>query len=136
MGKLQFTAEQVENLNLWKNSLSSEKARNWATEEDKAEIETSKILNDKGFIEGQDLTPDILDALFSHMKWFSANRNLSNLLYRNNTLEEFNRALRNLIHGKGAFPERVNGFFKLKGIGIQTLSQFLVAADTRKFPFV
>jgi len=136
MGRFQFTAEQVENLKSWKNSLSSEKARNWATEEDKAEIETSKILNDKGFIEGQDLTPDELDGLFSYMRWFSANRNLSNLLYRNNTLEEFNRALRNLNHGKGSFPERVDGFFILKGIGIQTLSQFLVAADTRKFPFV
>jgi hypothetical protein len=136
MGRFQFTAEQVENLKLWKNSLSSEKARNWATEEDKAEIETSKVLNDKRFIEGQDLTPDKLDELFSNMKWFSANRNLSNLLYRNNTLEEFNRALRNLIHGTEPFPKRVNDFFKLRGIGIQTLSQFLVAANTRKDPFV
>jgi CRISPR/Cas system-associated exonuclease Cas4 (RecB family) len=136
MAKFQFTAEQVENLKLWSNSLSSEKASSWAAEEDKAEIETSKILNDKAFIEGKDLAPDKLDELFVHMKWFSANRNLSNLLYRNNTLEQFNMALRNLIHGKGALPERVNDFFKLKGIGIQTLSQFLVAADTRKFPFV
>jgi CRISPR/Cas system-associated exonuclease Cas4 (RecB family) len=136
MAKFQFTAEQVENLKLWSNSLSSEKASSWAAEEDKAEIETSKILNDKAFIEGKDLAPDKLDELFVHMKWLSANRNLSNLLYRNNTLEQFNMALRNLIHGKGALPERVNDFFKLKGIGIQTLSQFLVAADTRKFPFV
>lgn len=136
MARFQFTAEQVEDLKSWKNSLSSEKAKNWATEEDKAEIETSKILNDEKFIEGQDLTPDKLDELFSQMKYFSANRNLSNLLYRNNTLEEFNRALRNLIHGKEPFPKRVNDFFKLKGIGIQTLSQFLVAADTRKHPFV
>ncbi len=136
MGKFQFTPEQVEDLKSWKNSLTSEKARNWATEEDKAEIETSKILNDKAFIQGQDFTAEKLDELFSDMKWFSANRNLTNLLYRKNTLEEFNRALRNLIHGTEPFPKRVNGFFKLKGIGVQTLSQFLVAADTRKYAFV
>jgi len=136
MGKFQFTPEQVENLKLWKNSLSTEEARNWFLEEEKAEIQTSKILNDKNFIQGEDLSPEKLDELFSHMKWFSANRNLSNLLYRNNGLGEFNNKLRNLIHGSDEFPQRVNDFFKLKGIGIQTLSQFLVAADTKKYPFI
>jgi len=136
MTKFQFTAEQLENLKSWKNNLSSEKARNWATEEEKAEIATSGILNEKKFIEGDDLSPEKLDELFGDMKWFSANRNLSNLLYRNNELGEFNRALRNLIHGIEPFPLRVDNFFKLKGIGIQTLSQFLVAADTRRYAMV
>lgn len=136
MAKFQFTPEQIENLKSWKLNLSTEKAKDWFTEEEKAEIQTSKILDDKNFIQGENLTPEELDELFSYMRWFSANRNLSNLLYRNNGLDEFNKKLRNLIHGTNSFPERVNDFFKLKGIGIQTLSQFLVAADTKKYPFV
>lgn len=136
MAKFQFTSEQIENLKSWKNSLSTEKAKSWYSEEEKAEIQTAKVLNDEKFIQGEKLTPEKLDALFSNMKWFSANRNLSNLLYRNNGPDEFNTKLRELIHGKEPFPNRVNNFFKLKGIGIQTLSQFLVAADTRKYPFI
>ena len=41
-----------------------------------------------------------------------------------------------LIHGTQPFPERVDSFFKLQSIGIQTMSQFLVAADTRQGPVV
>jgi hypothetical protein len=136
MAKFEFTPEQIENLKLWKNSLSTEKAKNWAVEEDKAEQQTYKILNDEKFINGEDLTPEKLDELFSLMRNFSANRNLSNLLYRNNELGEFNKQLRSLIHSTAPFSERVDNFFKMKGIGIQTLSQFLVAADTTKYPFV
>lgn len=133
--KFQFTAEQIENLKNFKLNLSSEKAKAWFSEEEKAELQTSAILNNEKFIQGENLTADKLDEVFSLMRWFSANRNLSNLLYRAN-IEEFNNKLRNLLHGTDTFPERVNDFFKLKGIGIQTLSQFLIASDTRKYPFV
>lgn len=133
--KFQFTSEQIENLKTFKLNLSTEKAKAWYEEEEKAELQTSSILNNEKFIHGENLPSDKLDELFSLMRWFSANRNLSNLLYRSN-IDEFNSKLRNLIHGSGAFPERVNDFFKLKSIGIQTLSQFLVASDTRKYPFV
>lgn len=133
--KFQFTAEQIENLKNFKLSLSTEKAKAWFSEEEKAELQTSAILNNEKFIQGENLTADKLDEVFSLMRWFSANRNLSNLLYRTN-MEEFNKKLRNLLHGTDTFPERVNDFFKLKGIGIQTLSQFLIASDTKKHPFV
>jgi len=136
MSKFKFTEEQKSNLQRGKLSLNTEKALNWAAEEDKAEIATSAILNDESFKNGENLTPEKLDELFRSMKWFSANRNLSNLLYRTNGLETFNNQLRNLIHGTQAFPLRVDGFFRMQLIGIQTMSQFLVASDTRKYPFV
>jgi hypothetical protein len=44
--------------------------------------------------------------------------------------------LRELIHSKAPFYERVNNFFKLKSIGIQTLSQFLLASNDKEYPFV
>jgi len=135
MPRFQFTAEQIENLKNFKLNLSTEKAKAWFAEEEKAEGQTAAILNSEKFIHGENLNAATLDELFSVMRWFSANRNLSNLLYRSN-IEEFNSKLRNLIHGSEQFPLRVNEFFKLKGIGIQTLSQFLVASDTRKYPFV
>lgn len=136
MAEFKFTPEQSENLKSWKNSLSSEEAKNWYAEEEKAEIQTRAILNSEEFKQGKDLTPEKLDELFSYMKHFSANRNLTNLLYKNNTIGEFNKELRNLIHGTDSFSNRVNNFFKLKSIGVQTLSQFLVSADPSKYAFV
>jgi hypothetical protein len=70
------------------------------------------------------------------MRFFSANRNLSNLLYRTNGIEIFNKQLRSLIHGTSSFPQRVNEFFKMQLIGVQTMSQFLIAANTKDCPFV
>ena len=136
MIKFQFTPDQVENLKSWRNSLNTQEARDWAARESEAEAHTSKVLDSPDFKDGRDLTPDELDDLFGWMKWYSANRNLSNLLYKKNDIGEFNAKLRNLIHGAAPFPERVNDFFKLSLIGLQTCSQFLVASDTRKHPFV
>lgn len=136
MAEFKFTSDQIDNLKTWKNCLFTERARNWYAEEEKAELLTRAILNSEEFKLGQDLASEKLDELFSYIKRFSANRNLTNLLYRNNTIEEFNKQLRNLIHGADTFPIRVNDFFKLKGIGIQTLSQFLVSADPSKYAFV
>jgi hypothetical protein len=136
MNTFQFTEEQISNLNTWKRSLASERAQDWAAREDQAEVVTSAILNDEKFKNGEDLGPDKLDELFRNMKLFSANRNLSNLLYRTNGIETFNGQLRALIHGTAPLPERIDSFFKLQLIGIQTMSQFLIAANTREHPFV
>ncbi len=136
MSKFQFTKEQIDSLKTWKTSLNSEKARSWAEKEEKAEMVTTAILNDDKFKNGEDLSAETLDELFRNMKLFSANRNLSNLLYRTNGLENFNKQLRSLVHGTLPFAQRVNEFFKMQLIGVQTLSQFLVAANTRENPFV
>lgn len=63
-------------------------------------------------------------------------RALSRLLYVDNGIEEFNKRLKDLYLGLAPFPQRVNDFFKLKGIGTQTLSQFLVALDPTKYPLI
>jgi hypothetical protein len=136
MSKFQFTEEQINTLDAAKAILNTPKALSWAAEEEKAEALTAAILNDEQFKAGQNLSPDTLDELFRHMRWFSRNRNLSNLLYRKNGLPEFNAKLRSLIHGSEPFPQRVNDFFKMQLIGIQTMSQLLVASNTREYPFV
>jgi hypothetical protein len=136
MNKFQFTEEQVDSLKGWKAGLTSEKARAWAEEEGKAEVVTTGILNNEKFKSGEDLGSEKLDELFRNMKFFSANRNLSNLLYRRNGIDTFNNRLRTLIHGTAPLSERVNNFFKMQLIGVQTLSQFLVAANAREYPFV
>jgi hypothetical protein len=136
MDKFKFTSDQIENLETWKKCLTTERAMNWEKEEEEAEVRTKAILCDEKFIQGEDLSPEKLDELFSCMKKFCGNRNLSNLLYRDNDLTEFNRKLRNLIHDSAPFPNRVNDFFELKKIGSQTLSQFLTAANTREYPLI
>jgi hypothetical protein len=132
MNTFQLTEEQISNLNVWKRSLTSEKAQDWAGREDQAEMVTSALLNDDKFKNDADLGPDKLDELFRNMKLFSANRNLSNLLYRTNGIDAFNAQLRVPIHGTAPLPERINNFFKQQLIGIQTMSQFLIAANTPK----
>ncbi len=114
MNKFQFTEEQISTLNAAKPSLNTPKALDWASEEEKAEVLTTAVLNDEKFKNGQDLSPEKLDDLFSNMKWFSRNRNLSNLLYRKNGLDVFNAKLRSLIHGTEPFPQRVDEFFKMQ----------------------
>src|SRR6266436_3923820 len=136
MNKFRFTEEQISILNTSKLSLNTPKALSWAAEEEKAELVTGAVLNDEKFKNGENLSSEKLDDLFSNMKWFSANRNLSNLLYRKNGLEVFNTKLRSLIHGRQPLPQRVDDFFKMQLIGVQTMSQFLVAANTRENPFV
>jgi len=129
--------EQIERLKQWKESLKSDVAKNWKKEEDNAEEEIHKIINETGFENGNKLSENQIDNIFHLMKKFSANRALSNLLYRENGVEEFNDKLRKLLFGEDSeFVERIDGFFQLKGIGVQTLSQFLVVIDPTKYPLM
>lgn len=70
------------------------------------------------------------------MRTFSANRALSNLLYRDNTIEVFNQKLRELFYEDTPFVKSVDEFFRLRGIGEQTLSQLLLALDSKKYPLI
>jgi len=131
-----FSEDQIETLKSWKRYLQTELALSWKVEEDKTEEEIQTLLETKNFAEDGSFTSEDFDKMFSPMRKFSANRALSKLLYIDNGLEEFNRKLKNLYYGEEPFPRRVDDFFKLKGIGIQTLSQFLLALDSKKYPLV
>jgi len=131
-----FSQDQIENLKSWKNALQTEKARSWKVEEDKATEQINALLKAKDFQKDGLLTAEELDLMFHLMRDFSANRALSKLLYVNNGLEEFNRKLKELYYGEAPFYKRVDNFFRLKGIGIQTLSQFLLALDATKYPLI
>jgi len=135
MPDFRLESDQIENLKNFKRHLDTKGARVWTDAAEKAESETGKILNGEGFIQGENLSAEQLDELFSTMRGFAANRNLTRRLYESDIVA-FNGMLRNLIHGTDPFPVRVNDFLRQKGIGIQTLSQFLVASDTQKHPFV
>lgn len=131
-----FSQDQIENLKSWKSALQSENALYWKKEEDKAEEEIHTFLKTRDFEGNGQLSAEDFDRMFSLMRNFSANRNLSKLLYIENGLEQFNLALKNLFYSANSFPDRVDAFFKLKSIGTQTLSQFLVAFDASKYPLV
>jgi len=135
MSDFRFEPCQIENLENFKRRLETAKASAHTIAEEKAEVETSKVLNSEGFIRGENLSAEQLDGLFNTMRKFAANRNLTKRLYESD-IAAFNGKLRNLIHGTSPFPVRVNDFFRQKGIGVQTLSQFLVAHDPRNHPFV
>lgn len=135
--RFKFTAEQEEGLRAWKQSLNSERAVEWAEREKEAAVYTGQVLNNPDFQAGRDLSPDEFSELFKYMVYFAGNLNLNyHLFTKRNSISDFNRGLRSLLHGGDSFPERVNDFFKLKAIGIQTLSQFLVAANPEKYPLV
>ncbi|MGD0072466.1 MAG: endonuclease NucS domain-containing protein [Candidatus Bathyarchaeia archaeon] len=88
------------------------------------------------FSKGSNLSEANLDQIFHLMRNFSANRALSRLLYVKNGLELFNQKLRDLYYGETLFSKRVDNFFRLDGIGRQTLSQLLLALDSTKFPLI
>ena len=131
-----LNSEQIDNLKSWKNSLQSQQALDWAANEEAAEERIHDILTEANFEKGENLTAGNFDEIFSEMRNFSNNRNLSKLLYEKPGLEIFNQRLRNLYYGKDPFVDRVNDFFKLPSIGDQTLSQFLIALDSRKYPLI
>jgi hypothetical protein len=131
-----FSQDQVENLQVWRQSLQREVAQRWKVQEDKAEVDIQALFAARKFPQGEPLSPDDFDQLFRLMKKFSANRNLSKLLYINNDIAVFNQKLWNLYYDEAPFPKRVDDFFKLKSIGTQTLSPFLVAFDPSKYPLI
>ena len=132
-----WSPEQEENLKLWKkNYQSDERAKQWEISEDEAHDNIKKILQDSNFEQGGNVSSEGFDQIFRFIKKFSSNQAISNLLYRNVGLENFNVQLRNLYYGTSPLPKRINDFFGMKGIGIQTLSQFLVAFDPDQYAFV
>jgi len=131
-----FSSEQLENLRRWRSALETTEAREWFEEEQEGEQRIQSLLARTNFEAGGELKPDDFDELFRLMKRFSRNRALSNLIYNQIGVKEFNDLLRNLYYGKDAFPRRVDEMFKQRGIGIQTLSQFLMALDSSKYPLV
>ncbi|HOI77049.1 MAG TPA: endonuclease NucS [Methanofastidiosum sp.] len=137
MSKFEFTPEQIEILQSYKNnSLNTEKVKNLRPIQDEAQNECKKILHDIEFINEKDMDSDTFFHLFKKMRILVSNRNLSNLLYRDN-IKEFNSHLRYLIHGdEQLFPERIDNFLRLKGMGVHTLSHFLTASDNFKYPII
>lgn len=131
-----FSQDQINKLTSWKWRLETDKALFWKGMEDKAEEEIHKLLETSNFSKGSNLTDANIDQLFHLMRRFSANRALSNLLYKNTTIEIFNQKLRELFYGTTPFVKRVDDFFNLRGIGEQTLSQLLLALDSQKYPLI
>ena len=131
-----FSQEQIDKIVSWKSFLEAEEAKVWKIGEDKAEEEIHDILETSNFAKGTNLTEANIDRIFHLSRNFSANRALSNLLYKNNTLDVFNKRLRELYYGDAPFPRRVDDFFRLKGVGEQTLSQLLLALDPQRFPLI
>jgi len=131
-----FSQEQIDKIVSWKSFLETEIVKVWKEGEVKAEEEIHNILETSNFAKGTNLTESNIDQIFHLMRNFSANRALSSLLYKNNTIEVFNTKLRELYYGSAPFPKRVDDFFKLKGVGEQTLSQMLLALDPQKFPLI
>lgn len=73
---------------LWSRILQNGVALGWKEEDGKAEKEVHSLIEAKDFAKDGHLTADDFDNMFRLMKRFSANRALSNLLYRNNGLDE------------------------------------------------
>ena len=131
-----FNQDQIETLRAWKLGLDTDEAKAWALSEEDAHNKIKQLLERVNFSSSGNLTESDFDELFRLMKKFVSNRNLSNLLYRNAGLENFNNQLRNLYHGEDPLPKRIDKLFDMKGIGMQTVSQFLVVFDWAKYPVI
>ncbi len=122
-------------IDLKEKFLGLEKSKEWSKSVIGAKIEFHHILEGADFKKGGNLTSTDLDQIFRLMRKFSSNKSLNRLIYEENELDIFNNKLRELYYGEQPLPERVDGLLKLKKIGTQTVSQFLVIFDWFKYPF-
>jgi len=131
-----FSQRQIKDFEKWKKVLEKQSVKQHVIRADKAQEEISKILQLRGFERGGLLVKYDFDLIFRLMKRIASNMRLNRRLYVRNGLEELNKKLRSLYYGEAPFLERVNDFSKLLGVGLQTLSQFLLVLDPKKYPLI
>lgn len=136
MEKFEFTDEQKEKLLSWKDSLNTERSRDYLEKENIAIENIKKILVDSNFKNGADLTSSELDNLFRQMKCIAWNRALARNLYEWADISKFNQRLRNLLFGKEPLQDRINQFVELKGVHEVSMSHFLCAFDHTEYPLI
>ncbi len=69
------------------------------------------------------------------MRIAAHNRNLSNKLYNDNGIDEFNSRLRKLLFSDNPLQDRIEQFVELTGIREVTFSHFLSLNDSKEYPF-
>lgn len=134
--RFSFTEEQKANLRQWKSILDTEQAKVWHSEELEAIDSIHAIFREARFQEGNDLSGEQLNRLFSKMRILVNNRTLARNLYEDNGIAKFNSALRKLLYGMEPLVERVNQFFGLHRVGIATLAHFLSAFKNDDYPLI
>lgn len=122
-------------ISLKEKFLNVESSKEWIEAITNAKKELYHILERTDFKKGGNLISTDLDQIFKLMRKFSSNQSLNRLIYEENGLDIFNNKLRKLYYGEQPLPERVDDFLKLKKVGRQTVSQFLVIFDWFKYPF-
>jgi len=132
---LQSNEVIIKLISLKEKFLNVESSKEWFEVTSDAKKEFHHILERTEFKKGGNFTSTDLDQVFRLMKKFSSNQSLNRLIYEVNGLDNFNNKLRELYYGEQPFPERVDDFLKLKKIGVQTFSQFLVIFDWFRYPF-
>ncbi len=118
----------------WKQYLLREDIRNWNNNTMKAEIEFQKMLEVVQFKAGGNFNYSHFKKMFEYMRRYSRNIGLQDKLFSD--LDFFNKKLRRLYYGEMEFPDRVEEFLSIKGIGNHTLSQFLVLFNPKEYPII
>ena len=132
---LQYNEVIIKLISLKERFLNVENSKEWFKATSDAKKEFHHILESTDFKKGGNLISTDLDQIFRLMRNFSSNKSLNRLIYEENGLDVFNNKLRKLYYGEQPLPERVDDFLKLKKVGEQTVSQFLVIFDWFKYPF-
>lgn len=95
------------------------------------------LLQESGFADGGDLRPPQLDRLFRLLRQLAPNRNLDRRLYTGaGEPATFNRLLRDLLYGPVPLAQRLAAFVERKGVGAQTVTQFLSPVFPARYPLL
>jgi len=132
--KLKQNETIINLINLKEKLQNSNDYQSWVKASEEAKLRYKEILKQTDFKAKGNLTEINLDEMFRLMKKLSANRSLSRLVYEENSLKVFNKALWDLYYGEDSLPKRVDAFLKLSKIGVQSVSQFLIMIDDENFP--
>jgi len=137
MRLLYLDESQASTLERWKHKAENES--NWNEQRKRCfdgHLGVHRIVEDSGFLEGNDLSKEQVRMLFSYLQLGMGNRAFNRNIYEKNSLRSFNLKLRLLFKYAQSFPKSFDELLKLNGIGIWSASQLLCKWEPEEYPFV
>ncbi len=111
----------------------------WHQEQKKSSDDFKKILKERKFDQGGDLSPD---ELYEVGRLLSVGLGSTVLGMRGkyspfeaNDAKAFNARLRDMLYSSEDLGHRIDNFLDMRYVGVQTVSQFLCKFDHEKYPF-
>jgi len=134
-----LTQRQIEALLKYKGELDAEDLEYWHYEQMVKSQDIKKMLTERDFQNGKDLSMDELHTLGDLVEYGLGSPALKvrgqTSMFEVNDLSLLNERLRKLLYSKENLAERINDFLALKYVRLHTASQFLCKFNPEEYAF-